>query len=309
MTRAVGSDVILNSQVAQALAVIGDRWAFLVIRDVYQGVRQFEALRRLRGAARGTLASRLKTLVKNGILYKNPYRDSPVRYEYRLTDKGLDLYPVVLMIWSWETTWGQACAQPRALIHTGCGHSMHPRYRCRHCHVALSIRDVTYSVGRNPAPAQKVPPRFHRRSKRPAVAGGARQRSMQYLDIIGDRWTALVVAAAFFGLRRYDQILDGIGIATNILSDRLKLLVDAGVLKRSPYQDKPVRYEYHLSAKGRDIYASTVAMHEWANRWIIGKGEQPIKLRHKCGEAFESEVVCDACDKLLVPSEVRGSDA
>lgn len=290
--------------------MIGDRWAFLIIRDVYQGVRRFEELRRLRGAPRGTLASRLKSLVKNGILYKNPYRDSPVRYEYRLTDKGLDLYPVVLMIWCWEKQWGKDTEQPRALIHTTCRQSTYPQFRCRHCHVGLKIQDVTFRAGLHPATAQRVPPRFQRRSKsHDSLARNPRQHSLHYLDIIGDRWTALVVAAAFFGLRRYDEILTGIGIATNILSDRLKLLVDAGVLERLPYQDKPVRYEYRLSAKGQDIYASTVAMHEWANRWIIGDGEQPIMLQHKCGEAFESEVVCDACDKLLVPSEVRGSDA
>ncbi len=98
---AIDPGLILNSQVAQALTVIGDRWAFMVIRDVYLGVRQFEELRRRGNAARGTLTSRLKKLVQHGILYKNPYQTSPIRYEYRLTDKGLDLYPVVLTMWQW----------------------------------------------------------------------------------------------------------------------------------------------------------------------------------------------------------------
>ena len=73
------------------MAIIGDRWAFMIIRDIYLGVRQFEELRRRSGAARGTLASRLKALVRHGLLYRNPYQSAPVRYEYRLTDKGLDL--------------------------------------------------------------------------------------------------------------------------------------------------------------------------------------------------------------------------
>ena len=88
--REVDPDFILSSQVAQALSVIGDRWAFLIIRDVYLGARRFEDLRQRTEAARGTLTSRLKSLVAAGILYKEPYQQSPTRYEYRLTEKGLD---------------------------------------------------------------------------------------------------------------------------------------------------------------------------------------------------------------------------
>ena len=311
MKSEIDPNLILNSQVAQALTVIGDRWAFLIIRDIYQGVRQFEELRRLSGAARGTLTSRLKSLVKSGILYKNPYRDSPVRYEYRLTDKGLDLYPVVLTVWSWETKWGEGEHIPPELHHKICGQSMFPLFRCRHCHVPLKIHDVSFTAGRNVAIAKRVPPRFQRRSKsRDTADSNVDQRFFHYLDIIGDRWTALVVAAAFFGLQRYDDILNSIGIATNILSDRLKLLVRVGVLERRPYQNKPVRYEYHLSDKGRDLYDSTVAMHEWANRWLIGKGEQPLKLHHKlCGNQFESELVCSECNQTLVASDVAYATA
>lgn len=305
MKAAPPSHLIVNSQVAQALTAIGDRWGFLIIRDVYQGVRRFEELRRMTGAVRGTLASRLKSLVANGILYKNSYSDSPVRYEYRLTDKGLDLYPVVLTIWSWETRWASGEHIPPKLVHKSCGHTMQPLFRCRCCHLCIDIHDVTYTAGEGAALAEKVPPRFQRRFKARATTKDVDQRFFHYLDIIGDRWTALVVAAAFFGLQRYDEFLGGIGIATNILSDRLRLLVDMGVLERRRYQDNPIRYEYHLSVKGKDIYASTVALHEWANRWLIGRGEQPLKLKHTpCKKPLESELVCSECDQALIPANV-----
>ena len=307
MKAAPPSHLILNSQVAQALTAIGDRWGFLIVRDIYQGVRRFEELRRTTGAVRGTLAARLKNLVANGILYRNPYSDTPLRYEYRLTDKGLDLYPVVLTIWRWETKWAKGEKIPPKLVHKNCATTLKPLFRCAHCHVDIDIHDVTYTVGEEATNATKVPPRFQRRSKRPyADSGQVDPLYFHYLDIIGDRWTALVVAAAFFGLQRYDAILGAIGIATNILSDRLRLLVNMGVLERRPYQDNPTRYEYRLSDKGKDIYPTTVAMHEWANRWLVEKGPHPLRLTHTpCKQPLVTELVCSTCEQRLVPNSVR----
>ena len=77
MNPAVDSDLILNSPVARALAVVGDRWTCLILRDAFLGIRRFEDFRRRSGAARGTLTSRLKSLVENGILYRSPYQTHP----------------------------------------------------------------------------------------------------------------------------------------------------------------------------------------------------------------------------------------
>jgi len=302
----VDPNLILSSQVAQGMAVIGDRYAFMIIRDIYLGVRQFEGLRIRSGAARGTLASRLKTLVNHGILYKNPYQSSPTRYEYRLTDKGLDLYPVVLMMWNWETKWGNGRHLPPTLTHKACGEKMHPLMRCSQCHKDAMPQDIIFSAGKDVVSAKKIPPRFQRRSKVKDQHGDeVDQRFFTVLDVVGDRWTSLVIAAAFFGLQRFDEIGSSIGIATNILADRLKLLVSVGVLDRLPYQDKPVRYEYHLSEKGRDLYPQTVAIHEWADRWLIKKGAPPLILRHTpCDQLFVSEMVCSNCVQPLVAFDI-----
>lgn len=288
------------------MAVIGDRWSFMIVRDIYLGVRQFEEFRRRNNIARGTLAARLKSLTQHGILYRHLYQDSPRRYEYRLTEKGLDLYPVVLMSWAWETKWGRGSLLPPALTHRNCGRNMHPKLRCSHCHAEVTPREMRFSPGTCAQAAQKIPPRYQRRSKPKQESGeGSDDRAFTILDVVGDRWTSLVVAAAFFGLQRYDEIAAAIGIATNILADRLKLLSKVGVLDRIPYQDKPVRYEYHLSAMGRDLYSHTVAIHEWANRWLIQEGEPPLNLEHiPCGEPFVSEVVCSECEEPLKAADV-----
>lgn len=302
----VDQDLILNSQVARGMAVIGDRWSFMIIRDIYLGVRQFEEFRRRNDMARGTLAARLKALVEHEILYRHPYQTSPTRYEYRLTEKGLDMYPILLTSWEWETKWGSGHLLPPVLTHESCGRDMHPKLRCSHCQVGVTPREVRFSPGNYTRTAKKIPPRYQRRSKsKQESLDRPGEKAFTILDVVGDRWTSLVVAAAFFGLQRYDDIAASIGIATNILADRLKLLVKMGVLDRVPYQDKPVRYEYHLSEMGRDLYSHTVTIHEWASRWLIGDDESPLNLEHiPCGMPFVSEVVCSECEQPLKPSAV-----
>jgi len=306
LTHKVDPDLILNSQVAQGMAVIGDRWAFMIIRDAYLCVRQFEEFRRSCDIARGTNAPRLKTLVSHDILYKNAYQTSPTRYEYRLTDKGRDLYPIVLMSWAWETKWCRDRHIPPDLMHRPCGNKMRPLLRCSDCHVDVKPQDVRFSRGNRRRLAKKIPPRHQRRSKsKEGLVDDSGGKTFTILDVVGDRWTSLVVAAAFFGLQRYDDIASSIGIATNILADRLRLLVDIGVLDRVPYQDRPQRFEYHLSEMGRDLYSHALAIHEWANRWLIREGESPLNLRHEhCDRPLVSEVVCSECEQPLVASEV-----
>lgn len=305
-TTKVDPDLILGSQVAQGLAVIGDRCAFLIIRDVYLGARRFEEFRRRTEAARGTLASRLKSLVKRGILQKDPYQSSPVRYEYHLTEKGRDLYPMVLLMWNWEHKWGQNQYLPATLVHRTCGKEMTPVYRCTACKKEVRPQDFSFSPGKSFEAAKKVPPRFQRRSKsKQEKSGYLGPQHVSVLDCVGDRWTSLVLAAGFFGLQRFDNIAEAIGIATNILSDRLKVLVNMGVFDRVPYRDRPVRYEYHLSHKGRDLYQHTIAIHEWATRWLIEPGNEPLLLRHApCDKLFNGEVVCSECDEVLDPHDV-----
>ncbi len=300
------ADTILNTQVAAAVTVIGDRWAFMIIRDVYLGIRRFEALKRSTGAARGTLASRLKALVANGILYKQVYESSSTRQDYRLTDKGLGLYPVVLTLWVWDSRWASGSDLPQQLIHKVCGHATVPTYQCGTCREAVKSADVSWSVGPSFQVLAEVPPRHQRRTKSPCEQGnGAVNGQLNALDCIGDRWTSLVLAAAFFGLRRFDDITSAIGIATNILSDRLRLLVQAQILEKVMYQEQPLRNEYRLTDKGRDLYPYVVALHDWANRWLVEPGKGALLLQHTpCNTALRGEIICSHCQLTLYPQDV-----
>ena len=243
------ADLIQSSPVALAFTVLGDRWSWLIIRDIFVGVRRFEDLRRRGGAARGTLTSRLNSLVEHGLLYRNPYQNSPPRFEYRLTDKGFGLYPAALLLWAWENKWSEHHNDlPGELKDRSCGNVTAPIIRCRACKKELHANDVRYFAG--PAARSETvhqPHSQHRRRNKTNHPDSVDKSFFHVVDIIGDRWTGMVLAAIWFNQHRYDDIAAAIGIATNILSDRLKSLTAAGVLERQSYRDNPVRYEYRMT--------------------------------------------------------------
>ena len=129
--------------VARTVAVIGDRWTLLVLRDCFLGVRRFEAFQERLGISRTIIAERLKLLVDEGVLAKIPYQDRPVRHEYRLTEKGLALHPVIMSIVNWGDRFyaGEAGA-PLLHRHKACGHDFHPVMTCSECGEAVGPRDV-----------------------------------------------------------------------------------------------------------------------------------------------------------------------
>jgi DNA-binding HxlR family transcriptional regulator len=99
------------------------------------------------------------------------------------------------------------------------------------------------------------------------------------LEIVGERWTLLIVRDVFLGLHRFDQFQESLGIARNVLTDRLNRLVDEGILKRVRYSDKGERYEYWLTRKGQDLLLPLSALRQWGDRYISEK--PPTLMRRK----------------------------
>ncbi|MGW1724213.1 winged helix-turn-helix transcriptional regulator [Streptomyces sp. NPDC002306] len=120
------------------------------------------------------------------------------------------------------------------------------------------------------------------------------------MDLLGDAWTPLVLREAFYGIRRFDEFQQELGIARNTLADRLRLLVAEGMLDKRPYQEQPRRYDYVLTEKGRDFFGVLAVMSRWGDRWLAGEEGAPVVLRHRsCGHDTEAEVVCAACREPL----------
>ena len=130
-----------NCAVGNTLAVIGERWTLLVLREAFLSVRRFEQLQRHTGIARNILTDRLNTLVLHGVLRRELYQERPERYEYRLTEKGLDLYPVLLALMDWGAKHGGGRAME--LTHTSCGASVMPHLACPECGEHVEARDMT----------------------------------------------------------------------------------------------------------------------------------------------------------------------
>ena len=102
------------------------------------------------------------------------------------------------------------------------------------------------------------------------------------MDILGERWTFLILRESFYGVRRFSDIQRNLGIARNILSARLQTLVGAGILERRRYQEEPERYEYRLTGQGRDLYPAIIAIMRWGDEHLSGDGP-PVELHHCCG--------------------------
>ena len=130
-----------------ALDVLPDRWSALVLREAFFGVRRFSDFRRNLSIARNTLTDRLNRLVEQGVLVKQRVAETNEWEEYRLTEKGLDLYPVVVALMQWGDRWNSPEGPPLLLKHKECGGELALELRCRSCGVEPGARDVVYEPG------------------------------------------------------------------------------------------------------------------------------------------------------------------
>jgi DNA-binding HxlR family transcriptional regulator len=129
------------------------------------------------------------------------------------------------------------------------------------------------------------------------------------LAVIGDRWTILILRDAFRGVRRFDELQADLGIARNVLADRLAKLVDAGVLAKVPYCERPPRFEYRLTPKGVDLSPALVALMRWGDKHLA-QGSPPLTLLHDaCGQPVDQSFVCWHCDQTVTPGGLSSSRA
>lgn len=124
------------------------------------------------------------------------------------------------------------------------------------------------------------------------------------LDIVGDRWTILILRDVFRGLHRFDEIRRDLQIPRAVLSERLRRLVDHGVLRRRVYQERPVRHEYRLTAMGRELSPILVSLMKWGDRWL-SEGEPPTHLVHgPCGTEVDLDFYCWSCQERFGPTDI-----
>lgn len=124
--------------------------------------------------------------------------------------------------------------------------------------------------------------------------------------VLGERWTLVILREAFEGRRRFEDMQRHLGIARNILAGRLQRLVAEGILERRPYSERPPRYEYRLTEKGRDLYPVLVSMMRWGDRYTSGDAGPPVRLVHEpCGHEADPRLVCSHCGAVVDPAQMR----
>lgn len=136
-----------NCSIARTLELIGERWTLLIIRDAFLGVRRFEDFQTSLGVARNVLSARLARLVDEGILERRRYQERPERFEYRLTEKGIGLWPVLVSLVKWGDRYTAADGPPRVIEHRGCGGQVTDHLTCDRCGRPLTARDVVTRPG------------------------------------------------------------------------------------------------------------------------------------------------------------------
>jgi DNA-binding HxlR family transcriptional regulator len=136
--------------------------------------------------------------------------------------------------------------------------------------------------------------------------GGERCSVARTVAVLGDRWTLLILRDCFLRIRRFDDFEARLNITRHILADRLRKLVDAGVLTKVPYHDRPVRYEYRLTQKGLDLYPVLMSLVHWGDTYTAGKAGRPLLHHHlTCGHTFDPVLTCSECGEPVDPRQVR----
>lgn len=151
----------LNCSIARGLDVVGEWWTLLIVRDAFFGVRRFEDFVSDLGISRGILTDRLATLVDHDVLERHRYQHRPDRYEYRLTEKGHELFPVLMALMRWGDRWLSTDAvggPPVVIVHSACGHDVSGPQLCAHCHVPIDASSVSAKAGPGASPGDRTPP-------------------------------------------------------------------------------------------------------------------------------------------------------
>jgi DNA-binding HxlR family transcriptional regulator len=145
-----------NCSIAAALAVVGERWSLLVMRDVLMGRRRFAEIKRSLGVAPNILSDRLAQLVEHGLLERRPISEGSDSYEYVPTAKGRDISPVLATLLEWGDKHAAPAGAPRIQVHVACGHDAHPRLHCSHCGEVIERGQLQSRPGPGATPAQRA---------------------------------------------------------------------------------------------------------------------------------------------------------
>lgn len=297
------ANLIRTCSIWRALEAVGDTPTLLIIEANLLGVRRFDDFRRMTCLLKALLSDRLKRLVAAGLFEKRQYSISPPRFDYRLTTKGKELYPVAMMLLRWEVNWPSDPTKIRIEpTHKTCGQKFQPVPVCSHCHDPVVAFDVDWREG--PGVGWMAPVYSRRRQQRASASASTSLLELS-AQLMGDRWASLIMRSIFTGIHRFDDIRRDTAIATNILAERLAWLTENEIIRQHQYAAGPGRFAYRLTRKGVDYYPALLALMEWGDKYYCSPEGPPVILTHKtCDHTLHTAIVCSECRQPLTASEV-----
>lgn len=287
----------------RALKIIGDVWVMRILWDAFRGAKRFSDWSEIGGIPRPVLVDRLNRLLSAEVLETRPYSTRPLRYEYRLTERGRELWSYILYLWTWDQRW---VVDPeriqRRMRHHRCGKVCHAIICCSACGEPAQRPDITEARGPGATLEPRLKPRWQRRSAVKESAPYTRDFSNELMRIVGDRWSTALIAAVTRGDGTFGDVQNRLHISSHLLSERLKELVAYEVMERVAYGAKPQRLRYRLTEKGEALLLSHWLTLRWGDRWLAGQEGPPLTVEHKpCGAPFVAEIHCSECGGKLRP--------
>lgn len=296
-----GADGVYSSALDRALNVVGDPWSLQILRAAFMGITRFQDFKDELKLPRQTLILRLNRLTDESLFYKRPVHSPRLVFEYVLTPKGLDLYPFIIVIWRWHQRWApDSISLPKHLNHDLCGQSLVPMLVGRCCNEPLFKKDIR-AIVRSGAEAIAE---MSQEGRRVRLLKGVSSLGVATV-VIGDRWSILVLGAVMRGMCNYDSMHKFLNISSNVLSSRLKTLLELDLLSQVQDDVDKRRLNYSMTEKGWDVYPMILSLVHWADRWLAGsRGPDEVYLHTSCGKLTEPVVICQACQHVLHPSDV-----
>ncbi|GAA3951489.1 helix-turn-helix domain-containing protein [Gordonia caeni] len=286
--------------IARGLGALGDEWSLQVLRAAHAGATRFGRFQEQLPVSAASLAARLAFLSDEGLFTRRIYQQNPIRAEYVLTPQGRGTWPILVAIWAWEDRWAD---HPRGALptrrHRTCGHEFQPVLVCAECGEPTDRHQVRTTWGPTGGWARSVPETTTRRRPRSPRRPGEFPETMA---VFGNRWAAVVIGAVFQGLRRYSEFETTLKIPSNILSERLRVLVDYGLLRTEVSAEG--RREYRLTDKGTAFFPVMATTLNWAERWY-SLPEGPAMIWQHHDHALVPRLDCDQCGEPLAAAEIE----
>jgi DNA-binding HxlR family transcriptional regulator len=293
-----------ENALAVTLGLIGDEWTLLILRHAAIGVRRYSDWLERLAISNSVLTNRLGRLADAGLLDKIAYQERPRRYEYVLSKRGRDTWPILLTIWAWELNWVTEHSQtlPR-MVHNRCGAEFEPVLVCGACRQPTAPRDIAGVFGPSGTWERSVPAATTRRRSGAGELGTG--LFPQTMALLGNRWSSAVLGAAFLGAHRFKDFEQRLGAPPTMIANRLRTFSELGVLAATPCAERPDWLDYRLTDKGRAFFPIVMCAIDWGQRWFRAPEGRALIFRHVgCGKLFQSRLTCNSCDAVLRGNEI-----